>query len=289
MALLDTAGGTFWVRRSPKGVTDLVHLAPDVATPVVLDSVTIPEPIWNPEGRLATVGETVLWAAGEGPALRWAALDGPGTGVAHEGAITDLDSEGTLVVFSEHNSGRVSWTTEARVRAGDAAEATANVEYASGVATDGTTTWVIKRLSALLLRFDSPGSEPVVAASWPGDNTMDLSRGAKDLVWWNHATGELLAMAMTPDASIRTLFEGSAGRWGTVVVGREHLWYAYGEYDAVPQVPVLRRGSLVPGAPETLTTALGADCQPMIAVATDGVQIVHSDCNGDLWRRKSDP
>lgn len=267
-----------WVRLLDGRVTFLSKAGS--ATPVELDSVPLPDPNWGTEAAIAHTDELWLWSPPARNELRFLRPDGSGLD-ALATIVTDLDAEGDLVVFTDHNAGLVTWTDSTRLTDRAAPLATATVEFASGVATDGARTWVIERLAAQLLRFDTPGAEPVMAAFWPGDNTMDLFRGAAGLTFWNHAKGTVLTLSLDDGASL-VEYEPARGAAGRLAITDRDVYGTTGDFEA-PSRAWLWSAPLGGGdAVERLT--LGDGCMPSLAPRADGTVIV-SHCGGriEVW------
>lgn len=240
-----------------------------------------PDQWWVPGHMvLAGSGERLVLWTGAGTALRWADAEGAAGPVATS-STTDVDAEGDLIVFTETNAGRVAWTTPTRLRAGQGPEAEAQLEYPTGVATDGTRTWVIDRLKAVLMRYDAPGAEPTQVAFWAGDNTMDMARGPTDLVWWNHATGRARSLPLSPgEGTPAALTSGYLIHGAGLVVTSTQLYFVEGDDTAEA---VLWRAPLDGSAERTQVQTLGLGCRPALGRGP-GDTVLVAPCDGSVVR-----
>ncbi len=251
-------GGTFELLRGTAGV--LMDSAPFLdeapSTNTALLSVSAYGAAWSPPDRKR---------------VRWASEDGE-TQLQREATVTDLDAANDLVVWTDHNAGTLTW---ARPSGGLSALAERNLEFASGVATDGTRTWVIERLAAVMWVYPTPGAEPTVAAQWLGDNTMDLTRGAADLFWWNHATGELLALSK---GELRSVLTTAPMRHGALAAGETLLFGVEALFGSPGDVTVWSANREA-GTPIVIHTA-APGCDPVIAALPGDGGVLIGDCDG---------
>lgn len=276
-ALALSSGALYWVAwNADAGRSELWRRAPD-GTPEQLASVT-DDTQWDRDSFIAVTLSHVFWTAPRASGL-WRTHLVTGVHERAPGVTTPsgLAAATDHVYFTLHNEGRVeriglnapSPLTKASVLD------FATLEFPTGVAAAGGKLFVIDRLAAVLLRFEFTAGQPVMHASWHGDNTVRLDASASDLVWSNNATGELLTVPVA-GGDVRTILSAGVAMGASRVVTSQWVYMVTPRWET--ERP-LRRVPLAGGTPEVV-----APCAT--AVAADGDRVAYATCDGRIVTRQ---